>query len=80
MLYHQILVQWSTAALNQVDTHTIAGISAVQFQCGHAMGIKGTFILKADTQPASVFGSKLQPPCGGLMQPARPAQHSTART
>ena len=49
MLYHQILAQWSTATLDQVDTYTIVSISTVQFQCGHAMGIKGAFILKADT-------------------------------
>ena len=49
MLYRQILAQWSTATLDQVDTYTIVSISTVQFQRGHAMGIKGAFILKADT-------------------------------
>ena len=78
MRHHQILMQRATTALDQVDAQAIISIAAIQFERGHAMSIERALILKADTQPASLFGSQLQSSCGGLAQPAGPAQHRTA--
>ena len=78
MGHHQILVQWATTALDQVDAQAIISIAAIQFERGHAMSIECALILKADTQSASLFGSQLQSSCGGLVQSARPAQHRAA--
>ena len=78
MRHHQILMQRATTALDQIDAQAIISITAIQFERGHTMSIECALILKADTQSASVFSSKLQSSCGGLMQSAGPAQHRTA--